>query len=233
MARIAGDATDKRRRLWQMRLPAVLAAYIGAAAIWILLLRQHVPEAERGLADAIFFLVYFIGIEALRLGVRWRLDSRIARARQVIVQPMERASGAGGEPFEPAHVLTVDGAMVAAIDPERRLVRVIAPVFLGLDVIFRVDARIRRVRLTKPKLVDLPAVAGMPKVTSDIHRASALTIHVDRAAEPALFFVADEDLPAAIEWTNVLQRWMQEDIGWDRNAGPASVESRRADVGSP
>ncbi len=133
---------------------------------------------------------------------------------------MKQPFDASTEQFSPEHVLTVDGVMVAAIDAEKRLIRVIAPVFLGFDVVFRVDARVRRVRLTKPKIIDLPAVAGMPRATSDVQCASALTIHVDQAAEPALFFIADEDLPAAMEWTAVLQRWMQEDIGWESNVKP-------------
>lgn len=196
-----------------MKLPAIVAA----VAVWVLLLRDHVPEDRRSTYEVALFLICALASSVWPLVRRWRLDSRIARSRKAVAYPVDRQLNGFKTSFAPAHVITVDGSIVAAIDRERRLIRVIAPVFSDFDVVFAVDARIRRVRLARPIMMDLPAVAGMPKTSSDVQHVSALTVEVEGAAEAALFLVAAEDVAAAIEWTNVFQQWMQEDAAWQRN----------------
>jgi hypothetical protein len=196
LAKIAKDTTDKRRRLWRVKAPAIVSMAAAACTIWIFLLRETVPEDERAVADMFALIGAFVISNIFGLCVRWRLDHRIARARIQIGRSLA-ATDSLGTPFDPQHILIADGVTVAAIDPERRLIRVIAPVFFGFDVVAPVDVRFRNARLTQPRLVELGAIANMPKVSTDVHVASTLLIFVDGTANPARFSIAEEDRRSA------------------------------------
>lgn len=202
-----------------MKMPALAAAAGAAVAIWVLLVRDTIPEDARSSSDILAVVLGMVMSTMLGLLSRWRLDWRVARARQQIMRAPYVGPDGGIVAFDPAHVLTMDGVMVAAIDPERRLVRVIAPVFFGFDVVFPIDAAIHSARLTPPKLVELPPVANMPGVSSDLCVASTLFIYVQGAEDPARFTISDSEVPAAKEWLQALAGWVRDDAGWRRNLG--------------
>jgi len=222
MAKLAGDATDKRRRLWRMKVPALAAALATAVTIWVLVVRETIPEDQRSSADAVAIVLGMVISSMLGLLSRWRLDLRLARARKRIMQPPYVGHDGDVVAFSPAHVLMTDGSMIAAVDPERRLVRVIAPVFFGFDVVFPVDASIHSARLTHPKLTELQAVANMPVVSSDVSVVSTLFIFVKGADEPARFTIQESELPVAEKWMKVFAGWVKEDAAWSSNLAPVS-----------
>jgi hypothetical protein len=211
MAKIARDASDRRRRLWRMKIPALAMTVGGAATLWMLALRDMIPEDQRITADFLALFSTMIVLNLLELVPRWYLDLRVAQARQKISAPPYIAHDGNEIVFHPAHVLTLDGIMVGALDPDRRLVRVIAPVFLGFDVIFPVDAPLHSARLTEPKLLHLPAVASLPGVSSDVQVASTFLIFVYGIADPARFTIEDADRPAAEKWMEAFAAWIRAD----------------------
>ncbi len=223
MAKIAADATDKRRRLWRMRIPALAVAASAAVALWVLVVRDTIPESERTVADVLALFGGMVVSNLVGLLSRWHLDLRVARARQKISEPPYVDCNGKHIEFHPAHVLTVDGIMVAAIDIERRLVRVIAPVFLGFDVVFAIDATIHSARLTQPKMLELPPVASMPVVTSDTHVASRFLIFVRDASDPVSFTIREPDVPAAERWMAAIAGWIRDDAAWRGNLPPAAA----------
>lgn len=226
MAKIASDATDRRRRLWRMKIPALAVAASAAVALWVLVIRDTIPEDERSIADIVAAFGGMIVANLVGLFSRWHLDVRVARARQKIAEPPFIACNGDHIAFQPAHVLTVDGIMVAAIDVERRLVRVIAPVFFGFDVVFAIDATIDSARLTQPRILELPPVANMPVVTSDVQVASRFLIFMRDASDPVSFTIQEPDLPAAEKWMEAIASWIRDDAAWRGNlpATPAAAD---------